>query len=190
MEDSITLDRKAFRALSSDSRVAVLKSLARRRKMLVELSRELGMSPSTLSGHMDSLVTAGLVAKIDDGHKWKYYELTRAGRNVVTPGETRIWVIIGIAAFALLFAGYGFADSMNPYFSPAMFELKGAAFQATGSPADANAAAPDSISIPTIEVSSNIGVYAAGFIVFALILGIGIGYVACKRRMFSCQMTT
>ncbi|MBM3304216.1 MAG: winged helix-turn-helix transcriptional regulator, partial [Candidatus Aenigmarchaeota archaeon] len=108
IDDRITLDRKAFKALSSDRRVAILKSLGRRRKMLAELSSELGMSPSTMKEHMDSLVGSGLVAKIDDGHKWKYYELTRAGRNVVSPGETRIWVIIGISAFALLLSGYGY----------------------------------------------------------------------------------
>jgi DNA-binding transcriptional ArsR family regulator len=184
MDDQITLDRKAFKALSSDSRVAILKSLSRRRKMLVELSRELGMSPSTLSGHMDSLVSSGLVAKIDDGHKWKYYELTRAGRNVVTPGETRIFVIIGIAVIALMFAGYGFMGSMNPYYSANMFDMKSTAFQAAA-PATGAAATEVITTLPTVEVSTNIGVYAAGFIVFALILGISIGYIAGKRKALS-----
>ena len=105
MEERITLDKKAFKALSSDSRVRILKSLGRRRKMLSELSTEFGMSPSTMKEHMDSLLDAGLVDKKDDGHKWKYYELTRAGKNVVFPGETRIWVVIGISALAMVFTG-------------------------------------------------------------------------------------
>ncbi len=45
MEDKITLDRESFRTLASKTRVDILKSLDRRRKMLAELSRQFRMSP-------------------------------------------------------------------------------------------------------------------------------------------------
>jgi DNA-binding transcriptional ArsR family regulator len=105
-EDKITLDRKTFRSLASDTRISILKSLDRRRKMLAELSKELGMSPSTVKEHMDSLRHAGLVVLKDDGHKWKYYELTRDGKSILHPGETRIWVILSLSGLAFLVTAY------------------------------------------------------------------------------------
>jgi DNA-binding transcriptional ArsR family regulator len=105
MEDEkITLDRESFRALSSDTRVAIMKSLDRRRKMLTELSKQLSMSPSTVKEHMDHLAKAGLVVQIDDGHKWKYYELTRKGENVLHPVGTKIWIILSVSILGMLVA--------------------------------------------------------------------------------------
>ena len=175
MEERITLDKKAFKALSSDSRVRILKSLGRRRKMLSELSTEFGMSPSTMKEHMDSLLDAGLVDKKDDGHKWKYYELTRAGKNVVFPGETRIWVVIGISALAMVFTGYGLIGGFSEG-TPSQGFLKDAATAGTNEIAPAAAAA-----MPSAGMSAE--AYAAGFIIFALILGICFGYIAARGRL-------
>ena len=105
-EEKITLDREAFKSLASDTRVSLLKSLDQRRKMLTELSKELGMSPSTVKEHMDSLKKAELVSLKDDGHKWKYYELTRKGKNILHPGDTRIWVVLSLSGLAFLVTAY------------------------------------------------------------------------------------
>lgn len=177
MEDKITLGRKAFKALSSDSRVAILKSLGSRRKMLSELSREFGMSPSTMKEHMDSLLLAGLVDKKDDGHKWKYYELTKTGRNVVSPGEARILIIIGISAVALFLTAYGYSGA-GTYMA-----YQSAGDMATGLPASEAAKGTLQTIQPLLDSSISAVAYAAGFIVFALILGIGIGYAMGRRRM-------
>lgn len=115
MEDEkITLDRESFRALASDTRVSIIKSLGRRRKMLTELSKELGMSPSTVKEHMDSLSKAGLAIMIDDGHKWKYYELTSKGKNVLNPGQTKVWIMLSISIVGMLVASQGIIFSMAP----------------------------------------------------------------------------
>ena len=103
-EERITLDREAFRALASDTRVSILKSLGRRRKTLTELSKQLGMSPSSVKEHMESLTGAGLTVMIDDGHKWKYYELTRKGRNVLNPSDTKIWILLSVSVLGILVA--------------------------------------------------------------------------------------
>ncbi len=103
-EEKITLDKQAFKALASDTRVSILKSLGRRRKMLTELSKQLGMSPSTVKEHMDSLSDAGLVVQIDDGHKWKYYELTRKGENVLNPHDSKIWIILSLSLLGMFIA--------------------------------------------------------------------------------------
>jgi DNA-binding transcriptional ArsR family regulator len=115
MEDEkITLDRESFRALASDTRISILKSLGRRRKMLAELSKELSMSPSTVKEHMESLTSAGLAVMIDDGHKWKYYELTRKGKNVLDPGQAKVWIMLSISIVGMLMASQGIILSMAP----------------------------------------------------------------------------
>ncbi len=101
-EDKITLDREAFKALASDTRVSIIKSLGKRRKMLTELSKQLGMSPSTVKEHMESLTSAGLVRMIDDGHKWKYYELTRKGDNILNPSGMKIWILLSVSILAII----------------------------------------------------------------------------------------
>ena len=102
MEDKITLDRESFRSLASETRVTILKSLDRRRKMLTELAKELKMSPSTVKEHMENLCAAGLTVQIDDGHKWKYYELTRKGKNILHPEDTKIRILLSISAFGMI----------------------------------------------------------------------------------------
>jgi len=97
MEDKVTLDRESFKILASETRVAIMKSLGRRRKTLTELSKELSMSPSTVKEHMDSLCRGGLAVLIDDGHKWKYYELTGKGKDILNPGGTRILIILAVS---------------------------------------------------------------------------------------------
>lgn len=106
MDESIRLDRKSFEALAGQTRVKILKSLLKRRKTLTELSHELGLSPSTTKEHLDVLVDSELAQQVDEGRKWKYYELTRKGRSIVQPHELKVWIVLGlsiIAAGAALF---------------------------------------------------------------------------------------
>jgi DNA-binding transcriptional ArsR family regulator len=102
-EGKIVLDRKAFGALAVDSRVKILKALSERRKMLTELSAELKLSASSTKEHLDTLVEAGLIEKFDEGHKWKYYSLTKKGSGIITPGrEIRVWVVLGLSIIGML----------------------------------------------------------------------------------------
>lgn len=113
MSDSITLDRKAFRALSSDTRINILKILKERRMTLSELAKAFGMSPSTIKEHLDALSSAELVEQKDEGRKWKYYELTKKGSNFLSPSETKVFFILGASMLALsaflwrVYSGYG-----------------------------------------------------------------------------------
>ena len=101
-EDKVILDRKSFEALAVESRVKILKSLKQRRKTLSEIAKERGMSVSGIKEHLETLEGAGLVRKLDDGHKWKYYELTQKGGELLTPKEIRVWVLLSISTIALL----------------------------------------------------------------------------------------
>jgi DNA-binding transcriptional ArsR family regulator len=76
---------KEIKALASDTRVMIMKSLGERRKMPSELSRELSMAPSTIVEHLHVLESSGLIKHVETGHKWKYYELTEKGKSLVRP---------------------------------------------------------------------------------------------------------
>lgn len=110
-EDKIVLDRKSFEALAVDTRVRILKSLKARRKTLSEISKEQGMSVSGVKEHLETLEGVGLIEKKDDGHKWKYYELTKKGSEIVAPREIRVWILLSISTIALM-------ASMIALFSP------------------------------------------------------------------------
>jgi DNA-binding transcriptional ArsR family regulator len=88
-EEKIILDKLSFGALAVDSRVKILKALRERRKTLSELSTELGLSPSSTKEHLEKLVDAALIEKMEEGHKWKYYELTKKGAQLVSPNRNK-----------------------------------------------------------------------------------------------------
>ncbi len=139
--DKIVLDRKSFEALAVESRVKILKALKVRRKTLTEISEELSMSVSAVKEHLENLEAVDLVVKKDEGHKWKYYELTRKGAEIVGPKELRVWIILSISIIAL-------AASVLAMFSPPPFYslTNGApvtALQASEAPAVAGAALPN-----------------------------------------------
>lgn len=183
-EEKITLDMKSFKALASETRVSILKSLKRRRKMLTELSKELRMSPSTVKEHLESLSGAGLVVQVDDGHKWKYYELTRDGREILNPNETRIWVLLGLSGLALIVTGW---DLMRTTLAP-VWTAKDA-FRGIGGEEMLTETAADAL--PQVAPGAANTLIAAGQIpyihimaigVFAAIFGIALGYTLAKRK--------
>jgi ArsR family transcriptional regulator len=105
-DDKIVLDRKSFEALAVDTRVKILKSLKQRRKTLTEISKEQNMSVSGIKEHLETLENVGLIEKIDDGHKWKYYELTKKGKEIVTPREVKVLIMLSISLIALIASAF------------------------------------------------------------------------------------
>lgn len=103
------IDRATIKAVSAESRKNLLKSLKARKKMPSELSKETGLSPSTVVGHLQSLQTAGLIRRVETGHKWVYYELTDKGSNIVhpkVPMQFALTLLLGIAITAFGFLKY------------------------------------------------------------------------------------
>lgn len=100
------LDRDTIKLLASDTRSDILKSLGERRKTLSELSRELGLAPATLTEQLKALEKGGLVKKMDEGRKWKYYELTRKTKKMTQP-QFPVFVVIA-SLIVILFAGVFF----------------------------------------------------------------------------------
>ncbi len=97
----ITLTKKSFDALSSDSRIRILKLLNERQMTLSELARKLHMSKSTVSQHIERLLEAELVVRKQRG-KWVYYALSDAGRKILSSRVLRVKIIISIGTVLIL----------------------------------------------------------------------------------------
>lgn len=62
-----------------------MKALLRRRYLPSELSRKMGLAPSTVVEHLKVLEGAELVQREETGHKWIYYSLTGKGMEIAGP---------------------------------------------------------------------------------------------------------
>lgn len=96
------LDIKRFKVLSSKSRVDILKLLKQRRMTLSELSIALKMHVSTVKEHLDKLGKAGFVELHDEKHKWKYYALTRDGKQIISPYAKEITILLTLSLTAFV----------------------------------------------------------------------------------------
>ena len=98
----VTLDRETFKALASDTRLDILKSLDGRHMSLKDICTATKMNKATLHEHLVKLNEAGLIRKNErEGHKWVYYKLTWKGECLLHPENTRIVVLFTTTFIAL-----------------------------------------------------------------------------------------
>lgn len=110
----VTLNRDAFKALASDTRLDIIRTLDGKKMSLTELSKATSLNKATLHEHLNKLTEAGLVKRLQrEGHKWVYYKLSWKGESLLHPENTKI-VIVFAAAFTALIAGF---VQMYLYFS-------------------------------------------------------------------------
>jgi DNA-binding MarR family transcriptional regulator len=108
MEDEkILIDRKTLKAISSDTRMDLLKYLSKRKYTLSELSNKLNLKASTVKEHLDNLINSDLVEKENTENKWKYYSLTEKGKKLVNPKEVKL-LISFIISFIATIGAIGF----------------------------------------------------------------------------------
>ena len=100
------VDKKIIKALASDTKVGILKKLIQRRKTPSELSKEIGLAPSTIIEHVKQLESLGLIKRIDTGHKWIYYELTEEGKSIIKPTFPMKITLILSAGFTMIALGF------------------------------------------------------------------------------------
>ncbi|HDT11464.1 MAG TPA: ArsR family transcriptional regulator [bacterium] len=190
MDEKITIDRKVFRSLASDTKINILKSLDLKRKILSELASELGMSVSTVKEHLDGLVKSGLIKQVDDGHKWKYYELTKTGNDILHPGSNKFMFILSAALLSMAAVLYDLfspliqvfgesrafgqdtemmlksAPDMNDMITPGIME---------SAPAYASPMEPLTSSIPWIHITV--------LVILAVIIGAVLVYLFLNRKL-------
>jgi DNA-binding transcriptional ArsR family regulator len=99
----VTLDRGVFKALASNTRLEILKSLNGKSLSLNEISRITNLNKATLHEHLSKLNDVGLVKKKSrEGHKWVYYKLTWKGESLLHPENTRIVILFTSIFFIIL----------------------------------------------------------------------------------------
>jgi len=101
----ITLDRETFKALASDTRLDILKTLDGKNMGLNEIAKVTSLNKATLHEHLAKLHEAGLIKRTErDGHKWVYYKLTWKGESLLHPENAKI-VVLFTATFVALWVG-------------------------------------------------------------------------------------
>lgn len=100
--ENIVISRDDFKALASRTRTGIIKLLQERNHNLSELSKKLSLSSPTVKQHLGILQKAMLVEQVDEGRKWKYYSLTRKGKNIFAEETPKpLVILLGIATIAL-----------------------------------------------------------------------------------------
>lgn len=102
--DKIELDKDTLKALSSDTKIEILKKLDVRRMTVSELSRELGINKSAIHKHLDRMADTGLVVKRENTNKFVYYELTNKGTGVLHP-DAKFRIIVLLTSATVAFVG-------------------------------------------------------------------------------------
>ena len=102
--NELTLTNTEFKALASETRVKILKLLKERNYTLSELSQKLALKAPSVKQHLDQLSETGLITIAEEGRKWKYYALTRRGKEILGSGkgQTNIFIVLSSSALVLL----------------------------------------------------------------------------------------
>ncbi len=91
-----------------ETKERILKMLKNKPRTREEIAKELGLSPSTISQHLEELEEMGLVKKQDHRHskRWKYYEINQLGYEKDISGNMNysraLSIVIVIVVIALV----------------------------------------------------------------------------------------
>jgi DNA-binding transcriptional ArsR family regulator len=157
----VTLDIDAFKALASDTRLEILKTLDGKNMSLSEISRVTSLNKATLHEHLLKLHQAGLIKRKErEGHKWVYYKLSWKGECLLHPENSRIVVMftasfLAIAAASIQLFNYVRSSIVTLTEKPLLLLTE--SDDASGMKAyGANNMTNGSLNTPPYNVSSNI----------------------------------
>ncbi|MDP2717360.1 MAG: winged helix-turn-helix domain-containing protein [Candidatus Micrarchaeota archaeon] len=131
---AVELDATAFKALSSKTRVELLKKLRDKPRSPTSLAHEMGLSVQAVDEHLRKLADAGLAEKRKHA-KWTYYALTPAGQHLVAPSRQPVYVLLSIAFFLFMASTLTFMDAASATGAPAMADAARAANAVAEKPA-------------------------------------------------------
>ncbi|MFH1587846.1 MAG: Ig-like domain-containing protein [Candidatus Diapherotrites archaeon] len=115
-QEQLTISSDEFKALSSEARTEILKSLYERRHTLTELAAKRNISLASMKRHLELLEESQLIHQIDEGRKWKYYELTEKGKKLLNTQKIPIQVVLILSASVLLLGFMFILGSASLYF--------------------------------------------------------------------------
>ena len=148
-EPKVTLDQASFRALASETRIAILRALSEHQMTLTELAERLQISKPGVMKHLELLQEAGLVLREDAERKWIYYRLTTKGERILDPERTRIALALGFS-IVVAAAGAGITAVVSATRAP------------SGSPLPSSAIVLDALTVLPLAV---LGIGAAASLV-------------------------
>ena len=166
---SEVLDRASLKALSIDTRLEIMKLLAKRPHTSSELSKVLSKHVTTIGEHLSVLESSSLVRRKEDDHKWVYYILTEKGEKLFKP-KFYSWVVVMSLSLVALLAGTYQMFSRNFYSYAASNAAQEASKVGTvQAPIPASSVA--SVPIISTEVFIGIVLISASMIGFGYLLG-------------------
>lgn len=97
-QQELVINNEQLRALSSDTRVEILKLLSERKYTVSEIAKRLNCSKSTIHEHIRKLEEAKLVERVESNYapKWVYYRLTNKGTLFFDRSRRIVLVLAGI----------------------------------------------------------------------------------------------
>ena len=105
------LDFKTIKALSSPTRIKILRHVLEKEYTPTDLSKDIGKSKSTIASHLDKLENSGLVEKdSEEGRKRVTYHPTEKSRTIVNEREKKVKFSI-VSSTVTGLAGLGFVGS-------------------------------------------------------------------------------
>jgi len=114
MEREIRLSSNEFKALSSDTRAGIIKLLKKRNHTLTEMSKKLKLAAPTVKQHLGILEGAELIQELDEGRKWKYYVLTKKGKNIFAhEAPVNVLIVLGVSIFALCGLAFSYISMLG-----------------------------------------------------------------------------
>ena len=188
----VTLSSNEFKALSSATRVQIIKLLNGRNHTLTELAKKMEMALPSMKQHLDILLGSGLVEQIDSGRKWKYYSLTRKGKNILAGNEadTTILIVLGISSIALISVILLFIGSIASIQFAATIAREGSAMPSLETPSDKELAGEEAV-IPSEEFVAPLEINWQWIylqLTLIIVLAIIVGFFAAKvwkgKRLF------
>lgn len=102
-EEPVTIiDRDVLKVLSVDTRMDILKILSEGSRTPSDISKKLNKSDATIVEHLDTMMKAGLVKKVEQpGKKWVFYTLTDRGKGILSSKSRRLIIILSTSLLAL-----------------------------------------------------------------------------------------
>ena len=182
MQEPITIvDRDVLKVLSVDTRMDIIKILAEGGRTPSFISKKLNKTDATIVEHLQTLVKAGLVKKVEQpGKKWIFYTLTDKGYGIISSKSRKLVIILGTSLFGIFVGAAGMLS--NFYISSGVFSRMVASETGTQIIQEAASKTVTSLTLQEI-VLQNILLYAP--IAITLISLAGLAYYFYSRSKFT-----
>ncbi len=108
--DEINIDKNIFKALSVETRVRILKLLLKNKLTQTNIAENLKLTIPSIKEHLDFLVKSNLISRLEEGRKWKYYQVTDKTKSLFNSEYYKFVITLGVFVIS---AGLSFIISLQ-----------------------------------------------------------------------------